>query len=56
MPGLYFCGFEVSPTGQLRKIGQEARKIASRSRPASRRQRAARDDKNWVAIDNIPYI
>ena len=29
MPGLYFCGFEVSPTGQLRKIGQEARKIAS---------------------------
>jgi indole-3-pyruvate monooxygenase len=27
-PGLYFCGFVVSPTGMLREIGLEARRIA----------------------------
>jgi hypothetical protein len=27
-PGLYFCGFHVAPTGQLREIGLEARRIA----------------------------
>lgn len=27
-PGLYFCGFYVSPTGILREIGIEAKKIA----------------------------
>ena len=26
--GLYFCGFYISPTGQLREIGLEARRIA----------------------------
>jgi len=26
--GLYFCGFWVSPTGQIREIGSDARKIA----------------------------
>ena len=29
VPGLYFCGFYVSPTGQLREIGREARRIAA---------------------------
>lgn len=28
LKGLYFCGFYVSPTGMLREIGIEARKIA----------------------------
>jgi cation diffusion facilitator CzcD-associated flavoprotein CzcO len=28
VPGLYFCGFHISPTGQLRQIGLEARQIA----------------------------
>lgn len=28
LPGLYFCGFFVSPTGMLREIGIEARRIA----------------------------
>jgi hypothetical protein len=28
-PGLYFCGFYVSPTGMLREIGIEARHIAA---------------------------
>ena len=27
--GLYFCGFSVSPTGMLRQIGIEARRIAA---------------------------
>jgi thioredoxin reductase len=27
-PGLYFCGMVASPTGQLREIGLEARRIA----------------------------
>ena len=27
-PGLYFCGQIASPTGQLREIGLEARRIA----------------------------
>ena len=27
-PGLYFCGFYISPTGQLREIGMEAQRIA----------------------------
>ncbi len=26
--GLYFCGFYVSPTGQIREIGKDAKKIA----------------------------
>jgi indole-3-pyruvate monooxygenase len=25
--GLYFCGFYISPTGQIREIGQDAQKI-----------------------------
>ena len=29
MPGLYFCGYYVSPTGKLREIGIEARRIAA---------------------------
>lgn len=29
IPGLYFCGFYVSPTGMLREIAGEARQIAS---------------------------
>jgi indole-3-pyruvate monooxygenase len=29
LPGLYFCGYYVSPTGMLREIGQEARHIAA---------------------------
>ncbi len=28
-PGLYFCGFRVSPTGMLREIGLEAQRIAA---------------------------
>lgn len=28
IPGLFFCGFHVSPTGMLREIGMEARSIA----------------------------
>ncbi|MFW6199707.1 MAG: flavin-containing monooxygenase [Gemmatimonadota bacterium] len=28
LPGLYFCGFYVSPTGMLREFGIEARRIA----------------------------
>lgn len=28
MPGLFFCGFRVSPTGMLREIGMEAKNIA----------------------------
>jgi len=27
LPGLYFCGFRVSPTGMLREIGIEAKRI-----------------------------
>ena len=30
VPGLFFCGFHVSPTGMLRAIGAEARRIARR--------------------------
>lgn len=29
MPGLYFCGYYVSPTGMLREIAIEARKISA---------------------------
>jgi cation diffusion facilitator CzcD-associated flavoprotein CzcO len=29
IPGLYFCGQTVSPTGQLREIGREAQRLAS---------------------------
>jgi thioredoxin reductase len=28
LPGLYFCGFYVAPTGMLREIAREARRIA----------------------------
>jgi cation diffusion facilitator CzcD-associated flavoprotein CzcO len=28
VPGLYFCGYYVSPTGMLREIGMEARRIS----------------------------
>ena len=31
-PGLYFCGQVTSPTGQLREIGLEARRIAELAR------------------------
>jgi NADPH-dependent 2,4-dienoyl-CoA reductase/sulfur reductase-like enzyme len=31
-PGLYFCGLVASPTGQLREIGLEARRIAEFAR------------------------
>jgi hypothetical protein len=31
-PGLYFCGLVASPTGQLREIGLEARRIAGLAR------------------------
>jgi indole-3-pyruvate monooxygenase len=30
LPGLFFCGFTVSPYGMLNQIGKEARRIASR--------------------------
>jgi indole-3-pyruvate monooxygenase len=34
LPGLYFCGYYVSPTGMLREIAREARRIsASIARP-----------------------
>ena len=29
LPGLYFCGFHISPTGMLREIAQEARQISA---------------------------
>jgi thioredoxin reductase len=29
LPGLYFCGFYVAPSGMLREIGREARRIAN---------------------------
>jgi cation diffusion facilitator CzcD-associated flavoprotein CzcO len=29
LPGLYFCGFYVAPTGMLREIGIEAKRIAA---------------------------
>jgi cation diffusion facilitator CzcD-associated flavoprotein CzcO len=29
VPGLYFCGYYVAPTGMLREIGREAKRIAS---------------------------
>ena len=29
MPGLYFCGYHVSPTGMLREIALEAKKISA---------------------------
>lgn len=29
VPGLYFCGFYISPTGMLREIGIEARRIST---------------------------
>jgi cation diffusion facilitator CzcD-associated flavoprotein CzcO len=29
LPGLYFCGFYVAPTGMLRQIAQEARRISA---------------------------
>jgi pyruvate/2-oxoglutarate dehydrogenase complex dihydrolipoamide dehydrogenase (E3) component len=29
VPGLYFCGFHVSPTGMLREIALEARRISA---------------------------
>ena len=28
IPGLYFCGYDVSPTGMLREIALEARRIS----------------------------
>jgi indole-3-pyruvate monooxygenase len=35
VPGLYFCGFHISPTGMLREIAIEARRIsAAIARPA----------------------
>jgi hypothetical protein len=29
LPGLYFCGYYVSPTGMLREIGREAECISA---------------------------
>jgi hypothetical protein len=29
IPGLYFCGYYVSPTGMLREISIEARRISA---------------------------
>jgi len=29
LPGLYFCGYYVSPTGMLREIAREAKRIAA---------------------------
>jgi phytoene dehydrogenase-like protein len=29
LPGLYFCGYNVSPTGMLREIAREARRISA---------------------------
>jgi cation diffusion facilitator CzcD-associated flavoprotein CzcO len=42
-PGLYFCGLIASPTGQLREIGFEARRIAAlaKTHVASQRGEAA---------------
>ncbi len=31
-PGLYFCGLRASPTGQLREIGREAKRISDLAR------------------------
>ncbi len=28
LPGLFFCGFHMSPTGMLREIAREARRVA----------------------------
>ncbi|HTJ12658.1 MAG TPA: NAD(P)/FAD-dependent oxidoreductase [Dinghuibacter sp.] len=28
-PGLYFCGYHISPTGQIREIARDARRIAA---------------------------
>jgi cation diffusion facilitator CzcD-associated flavoprotein CzcO len=36
LPGLYFCGFYVSPTGMLREIAIEARRIAASIAATSR--------------------
>jgi cation diffusion facilitator CzcD-associated flavoprotein CzcO len=36
LPGLYFCGFYVAPTGMLREIGVEAKRIAASIAAASR--------------------
>jgi cation diffusion facilitator CzcD-associated flavoprotein CzcO len=41
LPGLFFCGFYLSPTGMLREIGLEARRIA-RQVAQDRRQAAVR--------------
>ena len=38
LPGLYFCGFHVSPAGMLREIGLEARRIAQDIRARPRRE------------------
>lgn len=35
LPGLYFCGFYISPTGMLREIGMEAKQIAAAIRAKS---------------------
>ena len=29
LPGLYFCGYYVAPTGMLREIGLEAKRISA---------------------------
>jgi hypothetical protein len=40
-PGLYFCGQITSPTGQLREIGLEARRIADVARRYRDRNQAS---------------
>jgi hypothetical protein len=29
IPGMYFCGYRISPTGMLREIAEEARHISA---------------------------
>ncbi|MBK7584115.1 MAG: NAD(P)/FAD-dependent oxidoreductase [Myxococcales bacterium] len=43
LPGLYFCGFYVSPTGMLREIALEARRIALAIAESTARARSLAD-------------
>jgi indole-3-pyruvate monooxygenase len=42
VPGLYFCGYHVVPTGMLREIGIEARKVSAAIASTSRIQKDRR--------------
>lgn len=48
-PGLFFCGFYVAPTGMLREIGIEARRIA---RAIS--QSGMSDGRQGTSVDSAP--